>query len=195
MKFSHREQMLLLVTGAALLGGITYIAAQRQVKAWQGALAKEGEVRHHLELTQRLVGQQSVWDNKLAKLRNRLPVYPAAKDVTADLLIRLEKLASGSQLSLLSRDVERESRQGDLYELSASCRWEGSLDALVHFLFDLQQDDAILDVSQLTVSPTDKKPLRGTLTVYCSYTRQPVPGATNAGISAASTPSSKGESH
>ena len=104
----------------------------------------------------------------------------------------LRKLASGSQLSLLSRDVERESRHGDLYELSASCRWEGSLDALVHFLFELQQDDAILDVSQLTVSPTDKKPLRGTLTVYCSYTRQNAPGATNASIGAAGTTSKGG---
>ena len=177
MKFSHREQLLLIVTGAALLGGITYLAAQRQVKAWQAARAQEDGIRHHLELTQRLVGQQSRWDSKLAQLRRRLPAYPAAKDVTADLLIRLEKLASGSQLSLLSRDVERESRHGDLYELSASCRWEGSLDALVHFLFDLQQDDAILDVSQLTVSPTDKKLLRGTLTVYCSYTRQTASGA------------------
>ena len=194
MKFSHREQLLLLVTGAALLGGVTYIAAQRQVKAWQDALSQEGAVRHHLELTQRLVGLQSSWDGKLSQLRRRLPSYPAAKDVTADLLIRLEKLASGSQLSLLSRDVERESRHGDLYELSASCRWEGSLEALVHFLFDLQQDDAILDVSQLTVSPTDKKPLRGTLTVYCSYTRQNAPGATNASIGAVST-TSKGGAH
>jgi len=192
MTFSHREHLLLLVTGAALLGGITYLAAQQQVKAWQAARAQEDDVRRHLELTQRLIGQQSGWDRKLAQLRRRLPTYPATKDVTADLLIRLEKLAGGSQLSLLSRDVERESRHGDLYELSASCRWEGSLDALVHFLFDLQQDDAILDVSQLTVSPTDKKPLRGTLTVYCSYTRQTAPGATNAGIGAASATSKGG---
>ncbi len=180
MKFSHREQMLLLVTGAALLGGITYFAAQQQVRAWRAARVQEDDIRHQLTLTQRLVGQQSGWDTKLAQLRRRLPAYPASKDVTADLLIRLEKIAGGNQLTLLSRDVERESRHGDLYELSASCRWEGSLDALVHFLFDLQQDDAILDVSQLTVTPTDKKPLRGTLTVYCSYTRQNAPGATNA---------------
>ena len=192
MKFSHREQLLLLVTGVALLGGVTYLAAQNQVKAWQSARAQEDDIRHHLELTQRLVGQQSIWDHKLALLRNRLHPYPASKDVTAELIIRLEKLAGGSQLSLLSHEFEPESRHGDLYELSASCRWEGSLEALVHFLFDLQQDDAILDVSQLTVSPTDKKPLRGTLTVYCSYTRQAAPGATNAVSGAAGTTSKGG---
>ena len=114
MKFSHREHLLLFVTGAALLGGVTYFVAQRQVKAWQAARAQEEDARHHLELTQRLVGQQSSWNGKLALLRRRLPAYPASKDVTADLLIRLEKHASGNQLSLLSRDVERESRHGDL---------------------------------------------------------------------------------
>jgi hypothetical protein len=47
---------------------------------------------------------------------------------------------------------------------------------LTRFLFDLQKEDVILDISQLSISPNEKLVLRGGFTIYCSYSRVPPAG-------------------
>ncbi len=173
MKVSPREMTLLWVTGVVALFGVTYLLAQPRIKEWKDLGGKQAEAARKVQATEHLLSQGPLWDRKLAEFRKKLPQYPADKDVTADLLIRIEKLASANGLVLPSREVEKEAQKGDMHELAVNCKWEGKLDALVHFLFDLQNEDAILDVSQLTVSPNEKKVLRGSLTVYCSYSRTP----------------------
>ena len=173
MKVSTREMTLIWVTGVVALFGVTYLLAQPRIKDWKDLGVKQADAAHKAQATEHLLAQGPLWDRKLAEFRKKLPQYPADKDVTADLLIRIEKLASANGLVLPSREVKKESQNGDMHELAVDCKWEGKLDSLVHFLFDLQNEDAILDVSQLTVTPNEKKILRGSLTVYCSYSRTP----------------------
>jgi Tfp pilus assembly protein PilO len=171
MKISPREMMLAWVTGLIALFGVSYLLAAPKFKEWSEIITKREEATKKIELTERLIGQNPAWESKLSELRRKLPKYPADKDVTADLLIRIEKLASANGLILASRDVDKETQTGDMYELAANCKWEGKLEPLVRFLFDLQQEDAILDVSQLLAAPNEKRVLKGSFTVYCSYSR------------------------
>lgn len=173
MKVSSREMTLLWITGVAALFGVTFLLAQPRIKDWKDLGTKQAEAERKIQATEHLLAQGPSWNRKLADFRKKLPQYPADKDVTADLLIRIEKLASANGLTLPSRDVEKESQKGDMHELAVNCKWEGKLDSLVHFLFDLQNEDAILDASKLVVSPNEKKVLRGSFTVYCSYSRTP----------------------
>ena len=177
MKVSSRELTLLWVTGLVALLGLTYILCEPRLKEWKSLGEKQIEAARKVEVTRHLVAQAPKWDARLAELRKKLPQYARDKDVTADLLIKIEQLATAHSLALPSRDVEKESQKGDMYELAANCKWEGKLDALVHFLFDLQKEDAILDISQLSVSPNEKRGLRGSFTVYCSYSRSQPGGA------------------
>ena len=171
MKMSSREMTLAWITGMLALFGVSYLITAPKLKEWVVIKAQREEAAKKIELTERLIGQNPAWESKLAELRRKLPKYPADKDVTADLLIRIEKLATANGLTLASRDVDKESQTGDMYELAANCKWEGKLEPLVRFLFDLQQEDAILDVSQLLAAPNEKRVLRGNFTVYCSYSR------------------------
>jgi Tfp pilus assembly protein PilO len=171
MKMSSREMMLAWVTGMVSLFGVSYLVAAPKIKEWGEIMSKREEISKKIDLTQRLIDQNPAWEAKLAELRQKLPQYPADKDVTADLLIRIEKIASAHGLSLPSRTMDKETQAGDMYELAAKCNWEGKLEPLVRFLFDLQQEDAILDVSQLLAAPNEKRVLKGTITVYCSYSR------------------------
>jgi Tfp pilus assembly protein PilO len=171
MKMSSRELGLLWATSVVTLFGLTYLLAQPSVKVWKELRATQAETERKIQATERLMSQGPQWEAKLADFRNKLPQYPPDKDVTADLLIRIEKLASANGLTLPSRDVEKESQKGDMHELAVNCKWEGKLESLVRFLFALQNEDAILDTSQLTVTPSEKKVLRGSFTVYCSYSR------------------------
>ncbi len=173
MKMSSRELGLLWATGIVTLFGLTYLLAQPSVKAWKDLRASQMEVERKIQAAERLKSQGPQWEAKLADFRRQLPQYPPDKDVTADLLIRIEKLASANGLTLPSRDVEKEAQKGDMHELAVNCKWEGKLESLVRFLFALQNEDAILDTSQLTVAPSEKRVLRGSFTVYCSYSRIP----------------------
>lgn len=178
MKISPREMVLVWITGSIALMGLTFILCAPRIKEWKSFQDKQAVMNRKLEVTQNLVSQGPKWDARLAEIRKKLPLYAPDKDVTADLLIKIERIANAHGLNLPSRDLEKETLKGDMYELAANCKWEGKLESLVRFLFDLQQEDAILDVSQLSVSPSEKKGLRGSFTVYCSYSRnQPGGGA------------------
>lgn len=176
---SSRELMLAWATAAIAIFGVSYLVAAPKFSEWTAIKANREEVVRKIALTSRLIEQNPAWEAKLADLRRKLPLYPADKDVTADLLIRIEKIASANGLTLASRDVDKETLTGDMYELAANCKWEGKLEPLVRFLFDLQQEDAILDVSQLLAAPNEKRVLKGSFVVYCSYSRIK-PGATGA---------------
>jgi Tfp pilus assembly protein PilO len=171
MKISPREMILAWTTGTVALLGLTFILCAPRFKEWKTLQNKQLETARKVEVTQHLVDQAPKWEARLAEIRKKLPTYAPDKDVTADLLIKIDQIATAHGLILANRDMEKESLKGDMYELAANCKWEGKLEALVRFLFDLQKEDAILDVSQLSVSPSEKKGLRGSFTVYCSYSR------------------------
>ncbi len=177
MKMSSRELLLSAITGMIALFGLSYLLAMPRIKEWSLLREKRAEAERRIGLTRRMIEQAPAWEAKLKNLRRKLPQHPPEKDVTADLLIRIEKLASSSGLTLASRDLEKETRSADMYELAANCKWEGKLEPLVQFLFALQQEDAILDVSQLSVAPNEKRLLKGSFTVYCSYSRTKPGGA------------------
>jgi Tfp pilus assembly protein PilO len=144
-----------------------------KIKTLQSLRKDQVALDQRVAMTERLVAQTGQWETRLKEQRQSLPAYPVAKDVTADMLIEIENMARQHGVTLLSRDVEKEVQHGTLFELSVNCKWEGSLKAIVAFLFEIQQKGAMLDVSQLTVAPNEKRVLRGTFTINSSYTRQP----------------------
>lgn len=176
MKVSSREMVLLWVTGVVALGGVTYLLVDPQLREWKVLDDKMSEAMRQVENQKRLIAQAPKWDAKLAEQKKKLPTHPQGKDVTTDLQILIERLARANGLNLISREAEKETLRGNMYEVAVNCKWEGKLEALTRFLFDLQKEDVILDVSQLTISPNEKKVLRGGFTVYCSYSRVPPAG-------------------
>jgi Tfp pilus assembly protein PilO len=177
MKVSQREAVLMWATGLVALLGVSYFVCAPKFKEWTALSKLREDAQRKIDLAERLVAQGPQWEKRLTDLRKKLPQYPADKDVTADLLIKLEQLASQNGLTLPSRDVEKETQHANMCELAVNCKWEGKLEAITHFLFDLQNEDAILDASQLTIAPNEKKYPRGSFTVYCSYSRAQPPGA------------------
>ena len=176
MKISPREMVLLWITGVVALGGLTYLMVEPELKEWKIIDGKKADALRQVGNQKRLIAQSSRWEANLAELKKKLPTHPQGKDVTTDLQILIERLAKANGLTLISREAEKETLRGNMYEVAVNCKWEGKLEALTRFLFDIQKEDVILDVSQLTISPNEKKVLRGGFTVYCSYSRLPPPG-------------------
>lgn len=176
MKVSPREMVLIWITAFVALAGVTYLLVDPQLRVWSTLAGKRQEVARQVANQERLISQAPKWDAKLSEQKKKLPTHPQGKDVTTDLQILIERLAKANGLNLISREAEKETLRGNMYEVAVNCKWEGKLEPLTRFLFDLQKEDVILDVSQLTISPNEKKVLRGGFTVYCSYSRVPQAG-------------------
>lgn len=170
MKLSQRELVLACVTGAVLLTGGTYLLCEPRVKEYRSLIEERRKMQERLALDERLAAQRTSWSERMSQMGRSLPEFPADKDVTADLLITLERIAKEHGISLSRRDAEPEQKRGSICELAINCKYEGTLESLVHFLFELKQQGAMLDVGQLTASP-DKGILKGSFVIDCAYRR------------------------
>ncbi len=182
MKLNEREWNLLTLTALVVLAGSGYLLVERALNRHAEIARGIGQTRQRIAERQAVIAQESLWEQRLAELRAVLPSYPPQQDVTTDLLNLLESTATRHNLVLLRRDVERERRDGELFELTINCRWRGSLDALVYFLFDLQQQGVRLGVRQLSITPRGRGQLEGTMTIDGAYSRRPVASTESAPI-------------
>jgi len=175
MKLSPRESMLALATGAVLLFGITGVWGTRQFETWEELRRRQGDLREKLAEDEDLVASNAYWTAEFEALRARLPQFPPDTKMDVHWLSVVEGVARRHEFRILKRQVGEPEKHGAVYELPIDCRdWEASLDSLVHFLFDLRSESAMLDVRQLLIRP-DKNAtnLRGRFLLHCAYTRGP----------------------
>ncbi len=175
MKLSAREISLGWATTAVVLLGVTYWLGAPKLAEWKALLARQADLEREVVLAERLLGQKQNFVDRLAVVREKLPQYTEDKKVMAELLRKLDQPARDSGLELLRRvPMEEEAVHGNLYEVSIRCDWQGELDPLVRFLYEIQLQGANMDISKLNVSPSDSEPdkLKGSFTIDCAYTRE-----------------------
>lgn len=175
MKLSRREGVLGAVALVVAVSGATYWWAAPRVETARERVREMEALTMRIEHARRLVAQRGAWLEKWEALRRELPQHPAEKDVTGEILRQLEQTAQQHGLSLLRREPGQESALKDLYEVTIDCTWEGTLEALVHFLYAIQLQGVILDIRNLNVTPAEgaANRLKGTFTVAVAYTRAP----------------------
>ncbi len=173
MKLNQRESRLAVVALVAVLVGLTYWVGEPRYEEWKQSSEEVELLIRRQAAAQRLLDQTPELNERLRSLREQLPQHPPETDVTSQLLRNLQTFADEHGFLLLRREPEPERQIGDLYELAITCTWEGELPSLVHFLYALQSQGAIVDVRQLTITPVQGAPnrLRGTLTVDYAYSR------------------------
>ncbi len=173
MKLTPRETRLGFITLLAVLGGLSFWIIGPKHKEWRSNQEEIALLLRRQLTAQRLIDQSDDLQLRLSELREHLPQHPAGADVTAQILRNLQQFADQHGVLLLRREPEPERSIGDLYELAITCTWEGSLEALVRFLYALQTQGAIVNVRQLTITPVQGAPekLRGALTVDYAYSR------------------------
>jgi len=168
--------VLMLATAAVALFAGTALLARPKVDAWRDVRREQAEVRDQIERERRLLQTKDSWQKQFAELTKIIPVYPADKKMDVHWLSIMDELARKHGVNISKRQVGEEKKVGDVYELPIEGReWEGKLDAIVHFLFDLQSQGAMLDVRQLLIKPKEQKSdgvLRGRFTLYCAYMRE-----------------------
>ncbi len=173
MKISQREMLLAMMTLAVLLVALTLIIGKPVIDEWKDLGAKVAEEQARYEADMRLIESRGDWEERFVKLGELMPAFPAEKKMDIHWLSVMDQIASKNGLVITKRQAGEEKKIGDVYELTIEIReWEGTLDALVHFLFDLQGLGVMLDVKQLYVKPLDASKLRGRFTLNCAYSKK-----------------------
>jgi hypothetical protein len=170
---SSKDKNLLLVMAVLVLYAVAALCYKKQAQEWKVAARVYGNTQKKFQEECGLIAAAAEWSDKYAKMRGLMPVFEYERDVDTYWLNIMDSLAQRNGLTIARRQANKEAEVGDVYELPIECRdWEGPLDSMVRFLYDLHREGAMLDVRQLFIRPSNKPGfLKGTFTLYCAYMR------------------------
>ncbi len=173
MTLSTREYILAIVTLAVILFGGTFYVGDPMWKEYKSLKEERQRLADRERIARRLLERQGEINERLDALRQEMPTYPAELDVTSQLLKSLQKTADQHGLVILRQEPDRERHVGDLYEMAISCAWQGELNSLIHFLYAMQFQGAIVDFRQLSIAPVRGEGLllKGNFIVDFAYSR------------------------
>lgn len=173
MRISEREMILGTATLAVLLIAVTFILGKPVIDKYKELGANIEQQKRLLEKQQSMIAARADWDARFTKISKLMPEFAAERKMDIHWLTVMDQIAAKNGLTITKRQVGEEKQIGDVYELTIDVReWQGSLDALTHFLFDLQDLGVMLDIKQLYVKPLDASNLRGRFTLNCAFSRQ-----------------------
>lgn len=170
---SSKEKNLLLIVGVVILYGVAALSYKPQMVNLN--IAKRSFEREEKKLRDErdLIANRAQWNERYETMRSMMPPFPYEKDVVTYWLSLMDTAASKQGLTISRRQANKEVEVGDVYELPLDCKdWEGTLEQLVKFLYEIDQQGAMLDMRQLYIRPATKPGfLKGTFTLYCAYMR------------------------
>lgn len=178
MKVSNREAILMIATLTVTVFGISFILARPKLRQWTELREQQAAIRSSIAKDRQLIAERPKWEEQYAVISRELTQHPLDKKMGTYWLSLMDRIAARHGLRIIKRQTGEEKSLGDVYELPIEVGdWQGSLEGLVHFLFDLENEGGMLDVRQLYVKPVEKqKALRGKFLLYCAYTRAPADG-------------------
>lgn len=170
---SPKEKNLLMVTAVLALYAVAALFYKKQAQEWKTTARVYNSAKHKLQAERELITAAADWRERYAQMRGLMPVFQYDRDVDTHWLNIMDSVAERNGLVIARRQANKEAEVGDVYELPIECRdWEGTLESLVRFLYDLHREGAMLDVRQLFIRPSNKPGyLKGTFTLYCAYMR------------------------
>ena len=193
MKLAGRELWLAAGAGAVLALLVTAWLVQGAVGDWKDAAQLEKKVAEKLRLTKKLLAKRADVVTQLEALQHKLPRYTADRDVTAEQMRALDRIAQEQSFGLGQREPQPEGTNGVVREITIRSAWESDLSALIHFLYAIQTQDVIFDVRRLTVTPmpstTDR--LKGSMVINSAYAVTDEPAATHTPAAAVMTTTNK----
>ena len=174
MSLSPRESKLALITVQVVLVMGAFMVLKPRYQEWNTDQERVREIRVAIAMDTEKVEERPALLMDLDELMDALPVHPEGVNVVSDMMRTIERLSRNSGLTVSSvyPDQERKDPERNLYEFSIRCDWRGELPHLNGFLYTMQNEGAVMDVSSLNVKPSRQQGyLEGKLTIDFAYRR------------------------
>lgn len=179
---SLKEKALVATFGTILLYAFavvlwfTYFNVASKSGAWRKAIDQyEKSVKRYRD-EEKLISQKNKWTEAYEVEKARMPMFETGKATDTTWLQKMDELASQHHIAIASRQGGKEVEAGDVLELPIDVRtWEGSLEALVRFVHELENtDEGMFDIRSLSFRPNTAKKgyLKGSFILTCAYMRE-----------------------
>ena len=143
--------------------------------AWKKAARRYEQAKATYLKEERLIAEKAKWDEAYEAEKANMPTFASGKATDTTWLQKTGEIAAKSLVQISQRGTQKEKMEiDDVTVLPIDATWEGSLEAIVKFMYDLENSgEGLFDVAELNFKPSQKKGyLRGTFTVNCAYMRE-----------------------
>lgn len=171
-----REKAILAILGVialyAFAGILWFVSAE---SSWKKAAKAYDKAKRTYEAEVKLIGEKRKWVDAYENEKATMPTFESGKATDTTWRRKLDEIAARHNIVIASAQTGAEVEAGDVLELPIEVRsWEGSLEALVRFLHELENtNDGMFDITQLNFKPSSKRGyLRGSFTLNCAYMRE-----------------------
>lgn len=174
MKDRALTAVVAVVALYAVGGWLWYTAVTDRGSAWNASRKKYQNAVAKVAKERKLISERNKWIDRYDEEREKMPMFPKGEDVKTHWLRRMDALASQNYVTIYTRDPGQEREVGDVYEWPVDVKnWEGGLEPLVKFLYELEHaEGAMFDVQSLVIRPSSHKGfLKGSFTLACAYMR------------------------
>lgn len=174
MSLSPRESRLAIITVQVVLVLGAFLVLKPRYKQWENDQERVRESRVLIAMDEEKAAERPELLMELDELMEALPVHPEGVNVVSDMMRTIERLSRNSGLTVSSvyPDQERKDPERNLFEFSIRCDWAGELPHLTRFLYTMQSEGAVMDISSLNVKPSKRQGyLEGKLTIDFAYRR------------------------
>ena len=173
---SLREKAVMAVAGVIMLYaiavGIWFFSAE---SAWKKAAKNYAKAKETYLKEEKLIGEKRKWTDAYEEEKAAMPTFEIGKTTDTTWLSKMDELALKHRIQIGQRQGGKEIEEGDVLELPIEVKsWEGSLEALVKFMHELENtSEGMFDMRTLNFKPSAKRGyLRGSFTLTCAYMRE-----------------------
>lgn len=171
-----KEKALASATGVVLLyaalAGYWFFAGE---KAWEKAFKAYNKSKNTFFAEEKLIGEADKWTAEYEAERSQMPTFDDGTSTDTTWIDKLDALVKKHHIFVRELKSGKEVDAGEVLELSIEVpRWEGSLEALVRFMYELENTkEGMFDIRTLNFRPNNSKKgyLTGNFTLTCAYMR------------------------
>ena len=164
---------VLAVVGLYAVAALTWFLSAES--AWKKAARRYEQAKATYAKEERLIADKAKWDAAYEAETAAMPTFAAGRATDTTWLQKMGEVANRNLIQISQRGTQKEKLEiDDVTVLPIDASWEGSLEALVKFLYELENSkEGLFDVAELDFKPSAKKGyLRGTFTLNCAYMRE-----------------------
>jgi len=143
--------------------------------AWKKAASKYESACRTYRKEVETIANKNRYAEDYEKAKAFMPSFEAEKTTEGTWLKKMREIAMKNLVVISQDEAKGEIVGDDVHELPIDVRsWEGSLEALVKFMHELENtDEGMFAITELNFKPSSKKGyLRGSFTLNCAYMRE-----------------------
>lgn len=198
---SRHDQKMLAVTVAVIAFGVLGAFAKGQMQKIRDRRDSIRNLSVLREEQKRMVSEAPLWSAEYGAVRHLMPVFPPGEQVRDTLRRTLVEAANRHGIEITQHDSPKDEIPfAGAFELPIGVRkWEGTLSALLDFVYDLENNGAMMEFRDLRVQSEKGRQgiLSGSFVIHSVYMRAsdaaPVPVPTVAAPAPAPVPEDASE--